>query len=54
MRRISLLIAGVLLIGLSWGCISQLIDSLGIEEWMQARSAASESSPQTITRDEDQ
>jgi len=54
MRRFGFLIAGSLLVGLFWGGVAELVDSLGIQVWLQTRIEASENSPQPKATNQEQ
>jgi hypothetical protein len=47
MRRFGFMIAAILLVGLFWGGIAELVDRLGIEAWLQTRMEAGDNSPQS-------
>jgi hypothetical protein len=54
MRRFSFLIAAILLVGLFWGGVAELVDSLGIQAWWQSRIEASDNIPRTAITDQEQ
>ena len=47
MRRIGFLIAAILLVGLFWGGVTELVERLGIHVWLQTQLEASDNIPRT-------
>jgi len=54
MRRFSILIAAILLVGLFWGGVTDLVEILGIQVWWQSKMEVSDNIPRTTTNDQEQ
>jgi hypothetical protein len=53
MRRFSFLIAATVLVGLCWGGVAELVDTLGIQVWMETRLEASDIAQRATQTDQD-